>query len=145
MQRTSRSSFFFSLLPMKGGVTTLSRMSGALALAAALTLLSLLTACDADGPTPRDPAETPLTVKRQVIDRSRRLTLDAQWRVGDAADPNPFDQDSPAEYDHFGPDGTFLGATSGTIPLWFDGTTMISLERDELGVESVVQYSVGGG
>lgn len=60
-------------------------------------------------------------------------------------DPNPFDRESPLEYDHFAPDGSFLGVTSGTIPLWFDGATMISLEPDELGIETLVQYEVGGG
>jgi hypothetical protein len=55
-------------------------------------------------------------------------------------DPNPFDSETPSEYDHFSPDGTFIGSTSGVIPLPLDGESMIGLERDELGVESVVRY-----
>lgn len=57
-------------------------------------------------------------------------------------DPNPFDAQLPPEYDHFNPGGAFIGSTSGVTPLSLDEVTMIGLERDSLGVESVVRYEV---
>jgi hypothetical protein len=57
-------------------------------------------------------------------------------------DRNPFDSDVPSEYDHFSPDGAFIGSTSGVVPLALDDAQMIGLERDSLGVESVVKYEV---
>ncbi len=55
-------------------------------------------------------------------------------------DPDLFDDEEIPEYDYFAPDGSFLGSTSGIIPLWFDGEVLASLERDDLGVESLVMY-----
>ncbi len=59
-------------------------------------------------------------------------------------DPNPFDSTSSLEYDYFDPDGEFLGSTSSITPHWFDGERLISVERDELSIESVASYTVGG-
>lgn len=60
-------------------------------------------------------------------------------------DPNPFDSDTFSEYDFFDSAGVYLGSTSDLVPLWFDGLGMVTLERDELGIESVSYHQVGGG
>lgn len=84
----------------------------------------------------------PRTAHRPVVLRIRAYRTGHFSILRGDLDPNPFDGESVQEYDHFGPDGVFLGSTSGTTPLSFDGQIMISLERDPRGVESVVRYRV---
>lgn len=58
-------------------------------------------------------------------------------------DPNPFESGDVSVYDYFDPDGKFLGRLQIPItPYWFDGQTLVSHERDELGVEFMVVYRV---
>lgn len=57
-------------------------------------------------------------------------------------DPNPFDRESLFAYDFFDPEGGFLGHSVGSIPLWFDGNSLVAMERDPLGVESIAMYRV---
>ena len=38
-----------------------------------------------------------------------------------------------------------MGHTNGVLPLWFDGSPILGVERDPLGVEAVVRYQVRQG
>lgn len=81
---------------------------------------------------------------RPVVGRIRAFTSGHIAALRNDLDPNPFDQDSPSIYDYFSPEGAFIGYTEGLIPLWFNGTHLLALERDELDVSSLVRYRLGG-
>ena len=60
-------------------------------------------------------------------------------------DPNPFDRESSSIYDYFDADGTFMGFTTGLIPLWFDGEHIVAVQTDSLDVQSLVRYRLNPG
>lgn len=58
-------------------------------------------------------------------------------------DPDPTDRLSMGEYDLFAPDGRLLGRLPiGLSPRWFDGTTLLATEWDEMMVPTMIQYRV---
>lgn len=58
-------------------------------------------------------------------------------------DPDPTDRLSMGEYDLFAPDGAFLGRLPlGLSPRWFDGTTLLATEWDDMMVPTMIRYRV---
>jgi len=57
-------------------------------------------------------------------------------------DPNPYAPPRATVHDYYAPDGRYLGTTDDRTPLYFDGTTLVALERDELERETVAMYRV---
>lgn len=57
-------------------------------------------------------------------------------------DPNPYAAPPSFVHDYYAPDGRYLGTTDERTPLWFDGATLVALERDALDRESVAMYRV---
>ncbi len=80
---------------------------------------------------------------RSVIGRVRPYASGHFSVLREDLDPDPLDDESPGEYDYFDPEGVFIGSTTGLTPLWFDGSRILSLERNNLGIESITLYDVG--
>lgn len=57
-------------------------------------------------------------------------------------DPNPHADPPSFVHDYFAPDGRYLGTTDDRTPLYFDGVTLVALERDAIDRESVALYRV---
>ncbi len=56
---------------------------------------------------------------------------------------DPADRFERGPWDLFDPEGAFLGTLAADVrPLWFDGETLLTIERGELNVEQVVMYRV---
>ncbi len=79
----------------------------------------------------------------QPIDRIRTFNSGFFAVRRNDLDEDRFDGETILRYDYFSPDRQFAGSTDGLTPLWFDGAELLALERDALGVERIVLYSVG--
>jgi hypothetical protein len=80
---------------------------------------------------------------RPVISRIRAFPSGHLAVVRGDLDPNPFESGDVSVYDYFDADGGYLGRLDIPVtPYWFDGKTLVSHERDELDVESLVVYRV---
>jgi hypothetical protein len=80
---------------------------------------------------------------RPVVSRIRAFPSGHMAVVRGDLDPNPFESGDVSVYDYFDPDGRYLGRLDTPVtPYWFDGETLVSHERDELGVEYMVLYRV---
>jgi len=57
--------------------------------------------------------------------------------------PDPADVRAGGDWDLFDPEGAFLGTLPGSVrPRWFDGQTLLTIERGALDEEQVVMYRV---
>lgn len=80
---------------------------------------------------------------RPVVSRIRAFPSGHLAVVRGDLDPNPFESGDVSVYDYFDPDGVYLGRLDIPVtPYWFDGETLVSHERDKLGVEYMVIYRV---
>jgi hypothetical protein len=80
---------------------------------------------------------------RPVVDRIRAFPSGHLAVSRGDLDPHPFESGDISVYEYFDAEGIFLGRLDiPVVPYWFDGETMVSHERDELGVEYMVVYRV---
>jgi len=57
--------------------------------------------------------------------------------------PDPTDPRAGGDWDVFDPEGAFLGTLPGSVrPRWFDGQTLLTIERGAFEEEQVVRYRV---
>lgn len=80
---------------------------------------------------------------RQVVSRIRAFPSGHLAVSRGDLDPRPFESGDVSVYEYFDAEGIYLGRLDiPVVPYWFDGATMVSHERDELGVEYMVVYRV---